>query len=157
MRKILAIFFGLLIAMPVRGASLIDDTEIESVITELVEPIAVAANISPSRLKIYIVNDDEFNAFVMGGEDVYIYTGLLTRVRSPNALRAVVAHELGHTIGGHTAQMSARMEAEMKRAMVIQALGVGLMVAGGNPSMGAGVVAGASGIARQSMLSFSRI
>lgn len=156
MRKILAIFFSLLVAIPVRGASLIDDTEIESVITELVEPIAVAANISPSRLNVYIVNDDEFNAFVMGGEDIYIYTGLLTRVRSPNALRAVVAHELGHTIGGHMAQMSARMEAEMKRAMVIQALGVGLMVAGGNPSMGAGVVAGASGIARQSMLSFSR-
>ena len=40
--------------------------------------------------------------------------------------------------------------------MLIQALGIGLMVAGGNPSLGAGVVAGSSGIATQSMLAFSR-
>ena len=53
---------------------------------------------------------------------------------------AVVAHELGHTIGGHMAQLSERMDAEMKRTMLIQALGVGLMVAGGNPSLGAGVL-----------------
>ena len=54
------------------------------------------------------------------------------------------------------AQMSARMESEMKRAMMIQALGIGLMVAGGNPSLGAGVLAGAGGVAQQSMLAFSR-
>lgn len=92
----------------------------------------------------------------MGGEDVFIYTGLLTQIKSPAALQAVVAHELGHTIGGHMAQMSARMSAEFKRAMLIQALGVGLMVAGGNPSLGAGVLAGSSGVAQQSMMAFSR-
>jgi predicted Zn-dependent protease len=40
--------------------------------------------------------------------------------------------------------------------MIFQALGVGLMVAGGNPTAGVGVMAGATGIAQQSMLSFSR-
>ena len=54
------------------------------------------------------------------------------------------------------AQMSDRMAAEMRRAMIIQALGIGLMVAGGNPSMGAGVLAGAGGVATQGMLAFSR-
>ena len=106
--------------------------------------------------QVYLVDDDSFNAFVIGGEDIYIYTGLLKRVTSPNALRAVVAHELGHTLGGHMAQLSAQMESEMRRAMLIQALGVGLMALGGDPSLGAGVVAGATGIARQSLLSFSR-
>jgi predicted Zn-dependent protease len=48
------------------------------------------------------------------------------------------------------------MNAEMKRTMLIQALGIGLMVAGGNPRLGAGVLAGSSGIAKQSMLAFTR-
>ncbi len=156
MRKVFVFLLVFVFAIPAYAVSLINDTEIESVLTELIEPIATAAKIGDGRLRVHIVNNDDFNAFVMGGEDIYIYTGLLSRVKSPNALRAVVAHELGHTIGGHMAQMSSRMESEMRRSMLIQALGIGLMVAGGNPSLGAGVVAGAGGIARQSVLSFSR-
>ena len=156
MRKIIAIFVALFIAIPAHAVSLINDTEIETLITELISPLATAADIPNDRLRVHIVNDDDFNAFVMGGDDVYIYTGLLTQIKTPAALQAVVAHELGHTLGGHMAQMSARMSAEMKRALVIQALGVGLMVAGGNPSLGAGVLAGAGGVAQQSMLAFSR-
>jgi predicted Zn-dependent protease len=53
-------------------------------------------------------------------------------------------------------QMSARMSDEMTRTMIIQALGVGLMVAGGNPLLGAGVLAGSGSVAQQSILSFSR-
>ena len=156
MRKIFVIICYVILVIPAHGISIINDTETESVLTDLIAPIAAAAKIHDGRLRVHIVNDDDFNAFVMGGEDIYIYTGLLARIKSPNALRAVVAHELGHTIGGHMAQMSSRMESEMRRAMIIQALGIGLMVAGGNPSLGAGVVAGAGGIARQSVLSFSR-
>lgn len=138
------------------AATLINDTEIERTLIELVEPLADAAGIQRGRLKIYVVNDSDFNAFVRGGEDVFIYTGLLMQISSPSALQAVIAHELGHTLGGHMVQMSERMNSEMWRAMIIQALGVGLMVAGGNPSLGAGVLAGSSGVADASMLSFSR-
>ena len=157
----LIVVLSLLFAAPgcvggARAASEIRDTETERLLTELVSPLARAADIDPARLRIHIINDDDFNAFVMGGEDVYIFTGLLTRVKTPDALRAVVAHELGHTLGGHLAQMSARMSAELKRSLIIQALGIGLMVAGGNPSLGAGVLAGSGGVATQSMLAFSR-
>lgn len=156
MRKIFIFLLCCFIAVPARAATLINDTETENLLTELVSPIATAAGISPARLKIHIVHDDEFNAFVTGGEDVYIYTGLLTKIKSPAALQAVVAHELGHTVGGHMAQMADRMAAEMRRALLIQALGIGLMAAGGEPSLGAGVLAGAGGVATQGMLSFSR-
>ena len=156
MHKIITILVVLFVALPARAASIINDTETEKLLTELITPLATAANIPDGRLHVHIVGDDDFNAFVMGGEDVYIYTGLLKQIKSPAALQAVVAHELGHTLGGHMAQMSARMAAEMKRALMIQALGVGLMVAGGNPSLGAGVLAGAGGVAQQSMLAFSR-
>lgn len=156
MHKIFVCLLSIFFATGAHAVSLINDTEIERVVTELVRPIATAAEIPDNRLRVHIVRDDDFNAFVMGGDDVYIYTGLLTQIKSPDALQAVIAHELGHTIGGHMAQMSSRMAAEMQRAMLIQALGIGLMVAGGNPSLGAGVLAGSGGVAQQSMLAFTR-
>ena len=156
MKRIFMILFSVFVALNANGATIINDTEIEKQITEIIKPIANAADISTKRLKVYIVNDNDFNAFVRGGEDVFVYTGLLKQIKNPNALRAVIAHELGHTIGGHMVQMSSRIHDEMVRTMIIQALGVGLMVAGGNPTAGVGVMAGATGIAQQSMLSFSR-
>ena len=156
MRKIFVFLIAVFFCVPARALSVINDTETESVLRKIIMPVALAADIPENRLKIHIVNDDDFNAFVSGGEDVFIYTGLLTRIKNTHALQAVVAHELGHMIGGHMAQMSARMEAELKRTLIIQALGIGLMVAGGNPSLGAGVLAGAGGVAQQSLLSFSR-
>ena len=156
MRKILVLFLCAVCSIPAHGASLINDTETERVITELIAPLAAAANIPDGRLRVHIIGENEFNAFVMGGEDVYVYTGLLTQIKSPDALQAVVAHELGHTLGGHMAQMADRMSAEMTRTMLIQALGIGLMAAGGDPSLGAGVLAGSSGVAQQSMLAFTR-
>ncbi|MBQ4070684.1 MAG: M48 family metalloprotease [Alphaproteobacteria bacterium] len=154
--KILSFLLFVLFATTSWGASLINDTETERLLNELVAPLAQAAEIPDNRLRVHIINDNDFNAFVRGGEDVYVYTGLLTQIKTPAALQAVIAHELGHTLGGHMAQMSSRMDAELKRTMLIQALGVGLMVAGGNPSLGAGVLAGSSSVAQQSMLAFSR-
>ena len=156
MHKILVFFASVVMCSTAWAASQINDTEIERVLNKIIEPLAVAADIPDNRLKIHIVNDDDFNAFVTNGEDVYVYTGLLKQIKNANALQAVVAHEMGHMIGGHMVQMRDRMAAEMKRTMLIQALGVGLMVAGANPSLGAGVLGGASGIAQQSMLAFSR-
>ena len=156
MRKIFVILFSVFVVSNANGATVINDTEIERGISDIIMPIARAAKIPENRLKIYIINDDDFNAFVRGGEDIFVYTGLLKQIKNPNALRAVIAHELGHTIGGHMVQISQRMHDEMMRTMIIQALGVGLMVAGGNPTAGVGVMAGATGIAQQSLLSFSR-
>lgn len=156
MRKIFVILLCAIFSVSAHAAALINDTETERVLTKLIEPLADAADIPSGRLRVHIIGSNEFNAFVMGGEDVYVYTGLLTQIKSPDALQAVVAHELGHTLGGHMAQMADRMSAEMTRTMLIQALGVGLMALGGDPSLGAGVLAGSSGVAQQSMLAFTR-
>jgi len=149
-------FFSFLFVEANASMRMIRDTEIEAVIHELIEPLTQAAGIPDNRVRIRIINNDDFNAFVTGGEDIYIFTGLITRIEDPLAFQAVIAHELGHVIGGHIVQMSAKIRNEMIRSIIIQSLGVGLMVAGGNPQMGMGVVAGAGGIANSSMMAFSR-
>ncbi len=158
MRKNVIIFFTtlMLFATNARAITSINDTETEILLTKLITPLTRTANIPDNRLQIHIIANDDFNAFVAGGDDIYIYTGLLTQIKSPDALQAVIAHELGHTLGGHMVQMSARLDTEMKRMMFIQALGIGLMAMGGNSSLGAGILAGSGGVATQSILSFSR-
>jgi len=150
----LSIFLSFFLCLPVFAATEVRDTEIENGLADLIKPVATAANIPNGRVRVHIISDDDFNAFVMGGEDVYIYTGLLTRIKTSSSLQAVVAHEMGHMIGGHMAQMSERMREEMTRTMIMQALGIGLMIA--NPMAGAGVLAGSTGIAKQSLLAFTR-
>ncbi|MBO7559568.1 MAG: hypothetical protein J6T27_00210, partial [Alphaproteobacteria bacterium] len=63
MKKILTFIFAILFSVSLRAESLINDTEIESVLSELVTPIATAAKIAPNRMHIYLVDDDSFNAF----------------------------------------------------------------------------------------------
>ena len=101
-RKIIAIFVAMFIALPARAVSIINDTETENLLTELITPLATAANIPDGRLRVHIVNDDDFNAFVMGGDDVYIYTGLLKQIKTPSAL-----HFRRHTCR-HLRHMSAQ-------------------------------------------------
>jgi predicted Zn-dependent protease len=150
----LLIFLFIIFCVPVFAATEIRDTEIENCLARLLTPVARAADIPDGRLKIHIIASDDFNAFVSGGDDVFIYTGLLTQIKSSAALQAVVAHELGHLIGGHITQLSAQKEREMTRSLIMQALGVGLMVA--NPMAGAGVMMGAGSVASQSLMAFSR-
>ncbi len=153
--KVFFIFNVISFAANFANAALeIRDTETEAVLGELIAPLARAAGVPNGRMKIHILGDNDFNAFTAGGEDIYIYTGLISHIENPNTFQAVIAHEMGHMIGGHMVQLSARMRSEMQRALVMQALGVALMVA--NPGAGAGVLAGSTGIAQQSLLSFSR-
>ena len=72
MKKIIAFLIFCCVTLGAGAATLINDTEIERGITKIVTPIATAAKIPSDRLKIYIVNDDDFNAFVRGGEDIFV-------------------------------------------------------------------------------------
>ncbi|MDR1071983.1 MAG: M48 family metalloprotease [Rickettsiales bacterium] len=148
MRKLLFLLPCVLFIPARFAAAEIRDTEIESVISEIIRPVADAANIKP---KIHIIQDNALNAFTRGGTDIFVNTGLLTKIDDPAELAAVVAHEIGHANLGHMAQMGAKMRAETTRSLL---LGIGLIAL--NPQAAAGVMAGASGMAIQSMLAFTR-
>ena len=70
MRKVIVFLSCFFFALSSQAASLINDTETERVITELITPLGKVADIPDGRLRVHIINDNDFNAFVMGGEDV---------------------------------------------------------------------------------------
>ena len=132
----------------------IRDTEIENVLSDFLRPIAEAAKIDTKRLRIRLIADDSFNAFVMGGSDIFVFSGLITAVDNPAEIQAVVAHEIGHIDLSHMVTMRVQQRNEMARMLIMTALGAGM--AAFNPQAGIGMITGASGMGQQGMMAFSR-
>lgn len=165
-RRIFALFSILLLAVvPFRAAvaqqgqrlSLIRDAEIENSIRLMVTPIWRVAGLDPSAVEIMIVQDNSLNAFVAGGQRIFINTGLLMRTERPNQLIGVLAHETGHIAGGHLARAQEEME-KLSTLQILEALlGAGAMAGGaiGGGGMGRPAPADAGGgIAPGSLLSY---
>ena len=80
---------------------IIRDAEIETTLKSWLEPLARTAGIDPRGIRLVIVQSDQINAFVAGGSNIFIYTGLLDKTENPGEVIGVMAHELGHINGGH--------------------------------------------------------
>lgn len=117
--------------------NLIRDAEIESTIRTFTIPIWKAAGLDPNGVEIMLVQDGSLNAFVAGGQRIFINTGLIMRTERPNQLIGVMAHESGHIAGGHLA----RMQEELRSLSTMQILET--ILAGG--AMAGGAVGGAAG------------
>ena len=136
-----------------RGPSIIRDAEIETTIREFTDPVFVAAGLDTHAVHVYLLDVDDINAFVAGGMNVFIYTGLLIRTQRPNQLVGVVAHETGHIAGGHLA----RFQEALRNATIEEIIGavLGGVAAGMARGGGAGVLVG-PGVATQSVLQYTR-
>jgi len=154
MKKFILFFLLLFFPLSLPAMTEIRDTEIENVLGDFLAPIARAAKIDTNRLRIRLIADDSFNAFVMGGGDIFIFSGLVTAVDNPAEIQAVVAHEIGHIDLGHMVTMRAQQRSEMTRMMIMTALGAGM--AAFNPQAGIGLMTGAGGMGHQGMMAFSR-
>lgn len=142
-------------ALPAFAASLIRDAEIEQTLRTYSDPIFQKAGLTPGSINIYIVNDDAINAFVMGGSNVFINTGLILRSQSPEMLIGVIAHETGHIAGGHLVRTTSEMERAQLQALLGTLIGAAAM-AGGAGDVGAAVMSGSQNVALRNMYSFTR-
>lgn len=137
--------------------TIIRDTEIESILKEWTQPLIVAAGLDPKAVHIIIVQDDEINAFVAGGQNVFIYTGLIEKTKNPGEVVGVIAHELGHIRGGHLVRGREMQENASYESILGMVLGLGAAAAGaGGDAAIAGVGIGGS-MAERNYLSFSRV
>ena len=141
---------------------LIRDAEIEGLLRLYSRPIFKAAGLNPSAVRVYIINNDKINAFVAGGQRLFIHTGLLTRAKTPNEVIGVLAHETGHIAGGHLARLGIELDRASVQSIIGTLIGVAAVVGGaasGQKSAaqaGQGVMIGSQGLAQRGLLSYQR-
>jgi predicted Zn-dependent protease len=136
--------------------SIIRDAEIENTIALFAKPVFEAAGLTADHIQIYLVNDDQLNAFVAGGQKLFIHTGLLQKSRTPEQVIGVIAHETGHIAGGHLARLKQKLEKVSPEAILGYVLG-GAAILAGQGDAGGLVIAGGQEMAQRSLLSYSRM
>lgn len=138
------------------GIPLVRDAEIENTIRAYATPIFRAAGLDPSAVDIYLVNDKSINAFVAGGQKLFLNTGLLMQSENANQVIGVIAHEVGHIQGGHLARAHDAMRNATAESIIALVLGAAAAVASGRPDVGQAVMAGGRDAAMRSFLQYSR-
>jgi predicted Zn-dependent protease len=155
-RLVMVLALSALLVGPAQAQlGLVRDAEIERTVRDLSAPIFSAAGISPSSVRIYLIADDSLNAFVAGGQNLFLHTGLLARSETPEQLAGVIAHEAGHIAGGHLVRLSGAVERAAAEQILSALLGAAAIVAGA-PELGQAVIMGGDQIARQGFLRFNR-
>ena len=138
------------------AASLIRDAEIEATLRAYADPIFAAAGLDTSAVQVHIINDKHINAFVSGGMQIFVHTGLLTEAKTPNEVIGVLAHETGHITGGHLARAKEEIENRTIEAIIGILAGVAVGVASGNAGAGVGVGTLGQSIAQRNLLQYSQ-
>lgn len=138
-----------------RLPGLIRDAEVEGIIRSYATPLFEAAGLGAESVRIYLVNDDSLNAFVAGGMNLFIHTGLLMEAENANQIVGVIAHETGHIAGGHLARTQEALRNASTEAIIAFVLGVAVAAAGQGEAGGA-IVGGGTAIAQADLLKYSR-
>ncbi len=144
------------------AAGLIRDAETESLIRIYAKPIFTAAGLGSQDIRIHLVNDRAFNAFVVDGHNMFIHAGLLMDAKTPNQVIGVIAHESGHITGGHLARLRTQVGRAKSAALMLQLIGLAAMVGGafaGVPGVGQtgmGIAYGGQDAAMRTLLAYKQ-
>lgn len=129
-------------------ANLIRDTELETKLESLLAPLVQASNIS-SQIKVRIILDFSYNAFVAEDDIIYLHSGLLLEAETLEEVVGVMAHELGHIASGHVARKGESIQKARGGSLLSTALAAAAAI-GGSGELAAGLlVAGNDRAARQ--------
>ncbi|MHC8494083.1 M48 family metalloprotease [Thalassospira sp. SM2505] len=160
LRRILTLTAIFLVALPsmvlAQGRSFIRDTEIEDTLRLYATPIFKAAGLDPNGVSVYIVSDNSLNAFVAGGQKLFINTGLLLKAETPEQVIGVMAHETGHITGGHLSRVHDQLRNASAISILSTIAGVAAGVAAGRSDVGTAAILGGQNIATRNFLAYSR-
>ena len=119
-----------------RNLQFIRDAEIENTIRAYATPLFQAAGLSPAGIRIFLVQDKSLNAFVAGGQNLFINTdaaGIINFCRGGSA-----------------------MEDTQTSILATYALGLAAALASGEPQLGAAVISGGQDLALKGLLRYTR-
>ena len=155
-RAAFILFLAVLVsAQPVMAQSILRDAETEAFFDEISAPLIAAAGLDPNNVEIILINYKSINAFVAGGQAVYVHSGLIDAATSANEVQGVIAHELGHVVGGHAVRYDegASVASGISIASLIIA---GAAIAAGASEAGMGILSAGQQAAMGKFLAFSR-
>jgi predicted Zn-dependent protease len=140
---------------------IIRDSEIEQLLRDYSQPILRVAGLGQRNIRVVIINDRSFNAFVIDAKRIFINAGAVMEAETPNQIIGVLAHESGHIAGGHLSKMRGELANAQTAAILATLLGVGAVVAtarsgnnvGGNPMA---AIVGPQNAIMRSLLSYQR-
>jgi len=143
-------------AQPAMAQSILRDAETEAYLKEIAAPLVAAAGLQPGNVDIVLVGDKEINAFVAGGQAVYIHSGLIEAADNSSELQGVIAHELGHITGGHVIRAGEGAKGATAITMLSLLLGAAAVAAGAGDA-GMGVMMAGQQAALGKFLAFNRV
>jgi len=90
----MAVLAGFALAVqPVAAQSVLRDAETEALLHDMARPLIEASELEPESVEIVLINDPSINAFVAGGQVVYIHSGLLNAAETANEVQGVIASD----------------------------------------------------------------
>jgi predicted Zn-dependent protease len=155
MLMLVALSFAV-VARPAAAQQILRDAETEALLRDISRPLIEAAGLQPENVRIVLIHDREINAFVAGGQIVYIHSGLFTASETANELQGVIAHELGHVTGGHVIRMHEGIQQATGIMILSLILGAAAMAAGAGEA-GLGAIAAGQQAAIGRFLAFTRV
>ena len=153
-RCMAALLIFTLTSQAAMAQSILRDAETEALLHDLAAPVVAASGLDPRNVDVVLVGDRSINAFVAGGQIVFINQGLIAAADNAAEVQAVIAHELGHITGGH-----AIFDGGSKAATGISILSLilgGIAAAAGSSDAAMGVIMAGQQAAMGKYLAFSR-
>lgn len=135
--------------------SILRDAETEALLRDISAPLIAAAGLDPKNVDIILVNDPSINAFVAGGQAIYIHSGLINAANNVDEVQGVIAHELGHITGGHVVRFDEGLKPATGITLLSLLLGVAAAAAG-SPDAAMGIIGAGQQAALGKFLAFSR-
>lgn len=132
------------------------DAETEAFFRDMSAPIIAAAGLDPKNVEVALLGDGEVNAFVAGGQVVFINSGLIAAADHAEEVQGVFAHELGHIVGGHVIRGDEGARPAMGITLLSLLLGAAA-AASGSAEAGLGIFMAGQQAALGKYLAFSRV
>jgi predicted Zn-dependent protease len=154
-RMLALLLCTLMVVQPVQAQSILRDAETEQLLDDMARPLIIAAGLRPQDVRVVMIGDRRINAFVAQGQVIYLNAGLIEAADNANQVQGVIAHELGHIIGGHVVHRSQGTDRATGIMLLSLLLGA-VAAAAGSGEAGMGIMAAGQQAALGSFLAFSR-
>ncbi len=139
-----------------RELRFVRDAEIEEIIRTYSNPMFEAAGLDAQAVDVFLINDKSLNAFVAGGMNMFLHTGLLQEADDPLQVMGVIGHEAGHIAGSHIAGRRQQMDRTAAQMIASYVIGFGAALATGRADVAMAAITAGQSLSIGDMLAYSR-